>query len=219
MRKTLAGMAAGDPASPLYGAALDEIDFRDGLITASNKSETLQALVSRLTPSGVEVVGDSTPVAESRTFSQHAYGAHFVEIGVNTVTGEARLRRMLGVFACGRILNAKTARSQITGGMIWGVGQALTEFNAVDPRYGSLIAQDLGGYLAPVHADIVNLDAYFLDEVDDKANPLGIKGVGEVGICGAGAAVANAIYNACGARIRDYPITPDKLLPFLPELI
>jgi xanthine dehydrogenase YagR molybdenum-binding subunit len=219
MRKTLAGMAAGDPASPLYGAALDEIDFRDGLITASNKSETLQALVSRLAPSGVEVVGDSTPVAESRTFSQHAYGAHFVEIGVNTVTGEARLRRMLGVFACGRILNAKTARSQITGGMIWGVGQALTEFNAVDPRYGSLIAQDLGGYLAPVHADIVNLDAYFLDEVDDKANPLGIKGVGEVGICGAGAAVANAIYNACGARMRDYPITPDKLLPFLPELI
>jgi xanthine dehydrogenase YagR molybdenum-binding subunit len=219
MRKTLGGMAAGDPASPLYGAALDEIDFRDGLIVASNKSETLQSLVSRLAPSGVEVVGDSTPVAESRTFSQHAYGAHFCEVGVNTVTGEARLRRMLGVFACGRILNAKTARSQITGGMIWGVGQALTEFNAVDPRYGSLIAQDLGGYLAPVHADIVNLDAYFLDEVDDKANPLGIKGVGEVGICGAGAAVANAIYNACGARVRDYPITPDKLLPFLPELI
>jgi xanthine dehydrogenase YagR molybdenum-binding subunit len=219
MRKTLAGMAAGDPASPLYGAAAEEIDFRDGLITASNKSETLQALVSRLAPSGVEVVGDSTPVAESRSFSQHAYGAHFCEVGVNIVTGEARLRRMLGVFACGRILNAKTARSQITGGMIWGVGSALTEFNAVDPRYGSLIAQDLGGYLAPVHADIVDLDAYFLDEVDDKANPLGIKGVGEVGICGAGAAVANAVYNACGARIRDYPITPDKLLPFLPELI
>ncbi|HEX4198584.1 MAG TPA: xanthine dehydrogenase family protein molybdopterin-binding subunit [Caulobacteraceae bacterium] len=219
MRRTLAGMAAGDPASPIYGAAAEDIDFRDGLITASNKSETLAALVSRLMPSGVEVVGDSTPVAESRTFSQHAYGAHFVEVGVNIVTGEPRLRRMLGVFACGRILNAKTARSQITGGMIWGVGQALSEFNAVDPRYGSLIAQDLGGYLAPVHADIVDLDAYFLDEVDDKANPLGIKGVGEVGICGAGAAVANAIYNACGARIRDYPITPDKLLPFLPELI
>jgi xanthine dehydrogenase YagR molybdenum-binding subunit len=219
MRKTLAAMAAEDPASPLHGAALEEIDFRDGLIVASNASETLQSLVSRLAPSGVEVVGDSTPVAESRTFSQHAYGAHFVEVGVNAVTGEARLRRMLGVFACGRILNAKTARSQITGGMIWGVGQALTEFNAVDPRYGSLIAQDLGSYLAPVHADIVDLDAYFLDEVDDKANPLGIKGVGEVGICGAGAAVANAIYNACGARIRDYPITPDKLLPFLPELI
>ncbi len=219
MRRTLAGMAAADPASPLHGAAEDGIDFRDGLITASNKSETLAALVSRLAPAGVEVEGASQPVPESRSFSQHAYGAHFVEVGVNVVSGEARLRRMLGAFACGRILNAKTARSQITGGMIWGVGAALTEGNHVDPRYGSLINQDLGGYLAPVHADIVNLDAYFLPEVDDKANPLGIKGVGEVGICGAGAAVANAVYNACGARIRDYPITPDKVLPFLPELV
>jgi xanthine dehydrogenase YagR molybdenum-binding subunit len=103
--------------------------------------------------------------------------------------------------------------------MIWGVGAALSEGNAIDPRYGSLINQDLGGYLAPVHADIVDLDAYFIPEVDDKANPLGIKGVGEVGICGAGAAVANAVYNACGARLRDYPITPDKVLPFLPELV
>ena len=208
MRKTLAGMAAADPASPLYGAPVEDIDFRDGLITASNRSETLGSLVTRLQPAGVEVEGDSTPVAESRSFSQHAYGAHFVEVGVNIVSGEVRLRRMLGAFACGRILNAKTARSQITGGMIWGVGAALSESNAIDPRYGSLINQDLGGYLAPVHADIVNLDAYFLPEVDEKANPLGIKGVGEVGICGAGAAVANAVYNACGARIRDYPITP-----------
>ena len=219
MRKVLAGMAAGDPASPLYAAKPEEIDFRDGLITASNKSETLASLVSRLAPAGVEVVGDSTPVAEGRTFSQHAYGAHFCEVGVNVVSGEVRLRRMLGVFACGRILNAKTARSQITGGMIWGVGSALTEINAIDPRYGNLIGQDLSSYLVPVHADIVDLDAYFLEEVDDKANPLGIKGVGEVGICGAGAAVANAVYNACGARIRDYPITPDKLLAYLPELV
>ena len=119
---------------------------------------------------------------------------------------------MLGAFACGRILNEKTARSQITGGMIWGVGTALSEVNRVDERYGSFINQDLGGYLVPAHADIVNLDAYFLPEVDDKANPLGIKGVGEVGICGAGAAVANAIYNACGLRMRHYPITPDRLL-------
>ena len=218
MRRTLAGMAVADPASPLFRASLEEVDFRDGLLTASNKSETLAALVSRLAPAGVEVVGVSNPVEEGRTFSQHAYGAHFCEAGVNIVTGEVRLRRMLGAFACGRILNAKTARSQITGGMIWGVGSALTEFNAVDPRYGSLINQDLGGYFAPVHADIVDLDAYFLEEVDDKANPLGIKGVGEVGICGAGAAVANAVYNACGARVRNYPITPDKILPFLPEL-
>ena len=119
---------------------------------------------------------------------------------------------MLGVFAAGRILNWKTARSQLTGGMIWGVGSALTEGNAVDPHYGSLINQDLAGYLVPVQADIGELEAIMLDEVDDKANPMGIKGVGELGISGAGAAVANAITNACGVRVRDYPITPDKLL-------
>ena len=122
------------------------------------------------------------------------------------------MRRMFGVFAAGRIINAKTAKSQVTGGMIWGVGTALTEGNTVDPRYGSFINQDLGGYLVPAHADIVDLDAIFLDEADDKANPMGIKGVGELGICGAGAAVANAIYNACGVRLRDYPMTPDKVL-------
>jgi len=119
---------------------------------------------------------------------------------------------MLGVFAAGRILNAKTARSQLTGGMIWGIGSALGEGNPVDPRYGSLLNQDLASYLVPVQADIGDLDAVMLDEVDDKANPMGIKGVGELGNSGAGAAVANAIYNACGVRVRDYPITPDKLL-------
>ena len=96
-----------------------------------------------------------------------------------------------------------------------GVGTALTEGNSVDVRYGSFINQDLGGYLVPAHADIVDLDCVFLDEADDKANPMGIKGVGELGICGAGAAVANAIYNACGVRVRSYPITPDKLLAAL----
>jgi xanthine dehydrogenase YagR molybdenum-binding subunit len=212
LRATLTEMAIADPASPLYGAAPEAVEFRDGLITVENRSETLAALVSRLAPQGVEAEGASAPAPDIRQFASYSHGAQFAEVGVDPITGEVRLRRMLGVFACGRILNPKTARSQLTGGMIWGVGTALTETNSVDPRYGSLIAQDLGGYLAPVHADIANLDAYFLPEVDDKANPLGIKGVGEVGICGAGAAVANAVYNACGARVRDYPITPERLL-------
>ena len=119
---------------------------------------------------------------------------------------------MLGVFAAGRILNAKTARSQAIGGMIWGVGQALTEHNGTDPRFGSFVAQDLASYHVPTHADIVDLDAVFIHEDDDKGNPLKIKGVGELGICGAGAAVANAIYNACGVRVRDYPMNVERLL-------
>jgi xanthine dehydrogenase YagR molybdenum-binding subunit len=212
LRAKLTEMAIADPASPLYGAAPEGVDFRDGLITAENRSETLAALVTRLSPQGVEAEGSSVPAPDIRQFASYSHGAQFAEVGVDPVTGEVRLRRMLGVFACGRILNPKTAKSQITGGMIWGVGTALTETNRIDPRYGSLIGQDLGGYLPPVHADIANLDAYFLPEVDDKANPLGIKGVGEAGICGAGAAVANAVYNACGARVRDYPLTPERVL-------
>src|SRR4029079_12625071 len=125
---------------------------------------------------------------------------------------------MLGVFAAGRILNDKTARSQAIGGVIWGVGSALTEENHIYPRYGSFEAQDLSGYHVPAHADIANLDALFIAEEDDKGNPLKIKGVGELGICGAGAALANAIYNACGVRLRDYPFTPDKVLAGLPPL-
>jgi xanthine dehydrogenase YagR molybdenum-binding subunit len=212
LRAKLTGMAIADPGSPLYGAAPEAVEFRDGLITAENRSETLASLVSRLAPEGVEAEGASAPAPDIRQFASYSHGAQFAEVGVDPVTGEVRLRRMLGVFACGRILNAKTAKSQITGGMIWGVGTALTEINRVDDRYGSLISQDLGTYFPPVHADIANLDAYFLPEVDDKANPLGIKGVGEAGICGAGAAVANAVYNACGARIRDYPLTPERVL-------
>ena len=215
LRARLAEMAVADPGSPLHGAPVTAVDFRDGLVTAENRSETLASLVARLAPEGVEVEGSSSPAADIRDFASYSHGAQFAEVGVDTVTGEVRLRRMLGVFACGRILNEKTARSQITGGMIWGVGTALTETNRIDPRYGSLTGQDLGTYLAPVHADIANLDAYFLPEVDDKANPLGIKGVGEAGICGAAAAIANAVYNACGARVRDYPLTPDRVLQAL----
>jgi xanthine dehydrogenase YagR molybdenum-binding subunit len=212
LRKALAELAAADPASPLYGGPAEQAAFQDGLIVIGNRSESLASLVARSAPQGVYAEGGSGPAKNSRNWSQHTYGAHFVEVGVDTVTGEVRMRRMLGVFAAGRILNAKLARSQLTGGMIWGVGSALTEGNSVDPRYGSFINQDLASYLVPTQADIGELDAIMLEEVDDKAGPLGIKGVGELGISGAGAAIANAVYNACGVRIRDYPITPDKVI-------
>lgn len=212
LRKALAALAVGDPGSPLHGGDPEEIEFRDGQLVLGNRVETLAALVARAAPEGVEAEGAIAPAADARQYAQHTYGAHFAEVGVDPVTGEARLRRMFGVFSAGRMLNYKTAKSQLTGGMIWGVSGALSEQAAVDPRYGSFVQQDLGSYMVSTHADIVDLDAVILDEVDDKANPLGIKGVGELGICGAGAAVANAIYNACGVRVRDYPITPDKLL-------
>ena len=126
---------------------------------------------------------------------------------------------MLGVFTAGRILNAKTARSQAIGGMIFGVGAALEEVMNLDRRFGCFVNHDLAEYHVPVHADIPDVDAIFLPELDSEANPLKSKGVGELGICGAGAAVANAIYNACGARVRDYPITLDKVLAALPAQV
>jgi len=141
---------------------------------------------------------------------------HFAEIGVDADTGEVRLRRMLGVFTAGRILNEKTARSQAIGGMIFGVGAALEEGMILDSRFGYFVNHDLAEYHVPVHADVPDVDAIFLPELDNKSNPLKSKGVGELGICGAGASLANAIYNACGVRIRDYPITLDKLLSALP---
>jgi xanthine dehydrogenase YagR molybdenum-binding subunit len=175
--------------------------------------ELKQKLDSGQGPGNLQAEAKSEPGEEFKKFSQYSYGAHFAEVAVDATTGEVRLRRMLGVFDAGRILNPKTARSQLIGGMIWGVGSALHEAAVVDPRFGSFVNHDLAGYHLPVHADIpANIQAIMLAGFDDKSNALGSKGVGELGICGAGAAIANAVYNACGVRVRDYPITPDKVL-------
>jgi xanthine dehydrogenase YagR molybdenum-binding subunit len=152
----------------------------------------------------------------SKQYQQSTFGAHFVEVGVNAVTGEIRVRRMLAVCAAGRILNPKSARSQVIGAMTMGVGAALMEELAVDKRHGFFVNHDLAGYEVPVHADIPHQEVIFLDEVDPISSPMKAKGVGELGLCGSAAAVANAIYNATGVRVRDYPITLDKLLTRLP---
>ena len=186
--------------------------FADGNIASGERSISLTDLVG----TGMEADGEIQPGSNSTNFSQQSYGAHFAEVGVDLDTGEVRVRRMLGVFAAGRVLNAKTARSQAIGGMVFGVGAALHEAMTLDPRFGYFVNHDLAEYHVPVHADIPAIDAIFLSELDDRSNPLKSKGIGELGICGAGASIANAIHNACGARVRDYPITLDKLLSSLP---
>ncbi|WP_156678624.1 aldehyde oxidoreductase molybdenum-binding subunit PaoC [Sphingomonas profundi] len=154
----------------------------------------------------------------SKTYAQSTFGAHFAEVGVDMATGEIRVRRMGGAFAAGRILNPKSARSQVIGAMTMGVGAALMEEAVVDPRFGYFVNHDMAEYHVPVHADVPHQDVVFLDEVDDKSSPMKAKGVGELGICGVGAAVANAVYNACGVRIRNYPLTLDKVLAGLPRV-
>ena len=152
----------------------------------------------------------------TKKFQQSTFAAHFVEVGVDLYTAETRVRRMLAVCAAGRILNPKSARSQVIGAMTMGVGGALMEHLVVDKRTGFFVNHDLAGYEVPVHADIPHQEVIFLDETDDMSSPMKAKGVGELGLCGVGAAVANAIYNATGIRVRDYPVTLDKLLAKMP---
>ena len=152
----------------------------------------------------------------ARKYQQSTFGAHFVEVAVDSATGEVRVRRMLAVCASGRILNPKSARSQVIGAMTMGVGAALMEELVVDKRVGFFVNHDLASYEVPVHADIPHQEVIFLDETDPVSSPMKAKGVAELGICGVAAAVANAIYNATGIRVRDYPITLDKLIDHLP---
>ena len=196
-------------------AAPDELAMKDGCVTVAGRATPLADLVR-----GEPIVGTGhlKPGRSAKDTSQASHGAQFAEVAVNAVTGEVRVRRLLGVFDAGRILNPKTARSQMIGGMIWGQAYALSEEAVVDPRFGHFANPDFGEYHVAVNADVPRVECLFVEEVDDAANPVGAKAVGELGISGAGAAVANAVYNACGVRVRDMPITPDKLLAGLPPV-
>ena len=154
---------------------------------------------------------DAKPLAEANNFSAHSFNANFCEIWVNKSTGMFKIPRFVAVTAAGKILNPKTSRSQVIGGVVWGIGMALTEESLIDARYGNFITRSLADYHVPVNLDIGEIETIFVEE-QDNTNTLGIKGIGEVGIVGVAAAVANAIFNATGKRIRNLPITPDKLL-------
>ncbi len=206
LREAVAAKLGLDPATAT---------FADGKVSDGGKTVGL----GKAAADGELVAEDSIEFAElEEKFQQSTFAAHFVEVGVDVATGESRIRRMLAVCAAGRILNPKTARSQVIGAMTMGVGAALSEELAVDTRLGFFVNHDLAGYEVPVHADIPHQEVVFLDETDPVSSPMKAKGVGELGLCGVSAAVANAIYNATGTRVREYPITLDKLLRGLPEL-
>ena len=173
--------------------------------------------VTDLLTGDIAKIGQIKPGKTSNSHQQATYGAFFVEVAVNAFTGETRLRRMTGAFGIGRVLNEKTARSQCLGGMVWGIGSALTEELAFDERDGHLVNHDLAEYHVPVHRDIPPMEVIFVEERDPVASPIQAKGVGELGICGAAGAISNAIYNACGVRLRSFPMTPDKVLAELPD--
>jgi xanthine dehydrogenase YagR molybdenum-binding subunit len=162
---------------------------------------------------GLEATGAFDANPEAQQFSMHAFGAQFAEVRVNADTGEVRVPRLLGVFATGRIINPKTARSQLLGGMTWGLSMALHEASVLDPRFGDYVNHDFAEYHIATNADVGTIDVTWIDEEDPHVNPMGAKGIGEIGIVGTAAAIANAVYHATGIRIRDLPITLDKLLP------
>ena len=156
---------------------------------------------------------DLKPGDASKRFSMHAFGAVFVEVAVDPDLGETRVRRIVGAYGAGRIVNPKTTRSQCIGGMIGGIGMALMEHAVVDPRNGRVPNANLAEYAVPVHADAPPvMDVILVDEHDPHVNPLGVKGVGEIALVGVAPAIANAVFHATGRRIRELPITPDKLL-------
>ncbi|MEN3608512.1 xanthine dehydrogenase family protein molybdopterin-binding subunit [Plantactinospora sp. ZYX-F-223] len=211
-KTALITLAVTDERSPLAGVPAADVRYDRGELVTPDRRIGFPELLRAVSSAGVEATGTAAPGPEHRQHAFTSFGAHFCEVRVNRWTGEPRLSRMTTVIDGGAIINAKTARSQIIGGVIFGIGQALLEGAAVEPETGRIANGNFADYLLPVNADIPPIDVHFLDHPDLLFNPLGARGIGELGTVGVAAAIGNAVHNATGRRIRELPITLDKLL-------
>jgi xanthine dehydrogenase YagR molybdenum-binding subunit len=212
LRDRLVALAVGDDGSPLHGAdpaAIEVADGRMALGADPGTAETYGELMQRHRLADLEAMGSWTPPPLDTPHGLLTFGAQFAEVAVDPDLGLVRARRLVGVFAPGLVLNPKTARSQLIGGMLWGLGQALLEGNRMDPRFGRWAANNLGEYLVPVNADAPDVTVDFVEVHDEVVNPLGVKGVGEIGQVGVAAAIANAVFHATGRRVRELPIAAE----------
>jgi xanthine dehydrogenase YagR molybdenum-binding subunit len=203
--------------TPLAGLKPSEVEFADGglrKIEEPSRHESFVSILGRAARSDISVTGESGAPLEVLKFSMHSRSAIFCELRVSEVSGEVRVDRLVGAFDCGRILNPKTAASQFRGGMIMGLGMALTEETLLDERNGRIMSASMADYHVPAHLDVPDIDVLWTD-IPDPRTPMGARGIGEIGITGVAAAIANAVFNAIGARVRDLPLTPDKLLGHL----
>ncbi len=212
LREKLIELAVKTANSPLKGVDPDQVEIENGVFRPSPKPFNLANLIQLAGLAAVEATETSKPGKKAKKFSFYSYGAQFAEVKVHALTGEVRVSRFLSAIDCGRVLNAKTARSQVIGGVVWGIGMALSEESLLDPKTGRFTTADLGSYHIPVNADIPHIDVLFTDKPDTNFNSLGARGVGEIGITGVAAAIANAVFNATGVRLRDLPITPDRIV-------
>ncbi|NEP77499.1 MAG: xanthine dehydrogenase family protein molybdopterin-binding subunit [Okeania sp. SIO3B3] len=215
VRSKVVEMAISDSDSPLYRAKLEEVIFESGKLLLKNNpsvGESYQEILSRHALENIEAVGDNTSKQQQQEYAKHSFGGIFVEVRIDRLLGEVRVARCVGVYGAGRILNAKTARSQMIGGITWGIGMALMEHTVMSPNYGRILNHNFSDYLIPVQLDVPDIQVQFVEEEDPYVNALGTKGIGELSIVGVAGAIANAVYHATGKRIRDLPITPDKLL-------
>jgi xanthine dehydrogenase YagR molybdenum-binding subunit len=216
LKLKLDNMAVADSTSPLYRAELDDVTVKGGKLQLRSDwtvSEPLAASIARNKGQAVEETGSGEPSQEAtRALSTHSWGAVFVEVAVDDTTGMVQVRRVVATYDIGKLLNKKTGTSQLMGGIVWGIGIALTEATELDNTTGRIVNNNLAEYHVPINADVQTLDITVIDTPDTRFSPQGARGIGEIGITGIAGAIANAIYNATGKRVRDFPITPDKLL-------
>lgn len=203
------------PTAPIAGGSMGTTSWGSAIVEAARKLRALlrDTYGDGIPAEGVEALGEAGDNPEAQRFAMHAFGAQFAEVRVHRETGEVRVPRLLGIFGIGRVINAKTARSQLIGGMTMGLSMALHEESVLDPRFGDFANHDFASYHITTNADVGTVDAHWIEENDLYINAMGAKGIGEVGIVGTAAAIANAVYHATGVRVRDLPITLDKLLP------
>ena len=220
VRDQLIALAVGDEQSPLHGADPAGVAVADGRMTLAGDpgaGETYAAVMGRHRMNDAEAIGSWDPPPLDTPYGLLTFGAQFAKVAVDADLGIIRVRHMVGAFAPGRVLNPKTARSQLMGGMLWGMSQALLEGTRMDTRHGRWANASLGDYLVPVNADAPDVDVEFIEVDDQVTGPLGVKGVGEIGQVGSSAAIANAVYHATGYRVRELPIAVEHLLPHLPK--
>lgn len=215
IKTKLVGLAQKDANSPLAGASVDDVEMADGTLSLKSNAAKKVAVADVMKANGMTEIVEtftSTPNAERRNYRTQAHGAQFVEVKVDEDLGIIKVTRVVEATACGRIINPKASHSQEMGGVVWGIGMALQEETAVDHRYGRMMTTNFATYHIPVNADVQSVETAFVDEEDKIVNPLGIKGMGELCLVGIPAAIANAVFHATGKRVRDLPITLDKLL-------